>query len=171
MNNLKAVEAIAVKYSNDIDLIAKELKKVQSTKCRLKKQKGLKTYQDAMTSILQEEQLLKEARNLLVPKATTVTNYTNEDIKTLDYDQTIKAIRSIQSKKTLSKWLTTVEGDNEDYKNAVAIEQMLLEHKSTIQPVDNAYIRKTDLITIIDTIKSSGNLTQDAILTLLQDLI
>ncbi len=37
--NLKQIEAIALKFNNDADLIAKELKRIQSIKCRLKKQK------------------------------------------------------------------------------------------------------------------------------------
>ena len=97
--------------------------------------------------------------------------YTQEDVDQLDYDETIKAIRSIQSKKTLTRWLTTVEGDNDEYRKACEIEKMLIERRKKIKPVDDEYIRKTEVQTIIDTIESSGKLSQEKILELLKSLM
>lgn len=171
MTNLKEVEKIAAKFENNVDLVAKELKRVQSLKCRLKKQKGKKTYEEEMTEVVKYEQVLKEARQLLDPKEKPVTMYTQDDVDQLDYDETIKAIRSIQSKKTLTKWLTDVEGDNDEYRKACEIEKMLIERRESIKPVDNDYIRKTDLQTIIDTIESSGKLSQGKIVELLKSLM
>lgn len=170
MTNLKEVEKIAEKFENNVDLVAKELKRVQSLKCRLKKQKGKKTYEEEMTEVVKYEQVLKEARQLLDPKEKPVTMYTQEDVDQLDYDETIKAIRSIQSKKTLTKWLTDVEGDNDEYRKACEIEKMLIERRESIKPIDYEYIRRTDLQTVIDTIESSGNLSQERILELLKEL-
>ena len=124
-----------------------------------------------MTEVLKYEQILKEARQLLDPKEKPVTQYEQKDVDQLDYDETIKAIRSIQSKKTLSKWLTDIEGDNDEYRKAVEIEKMLIERRNNIKPVDNEYIRKTDLQTIIDTIEGSGNLSQEKVVELLKKLI
>lgn len=171
MTNLKDVQATAIKFNNDVLAIATELKRVQSIKCRLKKQKGKSTYETEMNEVLSYEQILKEARQLLDPKEKTVTTYEQADVDQLDYDETVKAIRSIQSKKTLSRWLTDKECDNDEYRNAVRIENMLLAHKETVKPVEDSYIRKTDLTTIIDTIESSGELTQDKILELLKSLL
>ena len=171
MTNMKEIEKIAEKFENNVELIAKELKRVQSLKCRLKKQKGKKTYEEEMTEVVKYEQVLKEARQLLNPKEKPVTMYTQEDVDKLDYDETIRAIRSIQSKKTLTKWLTDVEGDNDEYRKACEIEKMLIERRESIKPVDNDYIRKTDLQTIIDTIESSGNLSQEKIVELLKSLM
>lgn len=171
MTNLKEVEKIAAKFENNVDLVAKELKRVQSLKCRLKKQKGKKTYEEEMTEVVKYEQVLKEARQLLDPKEKPVTMYTQDDVDQLDYDETIRAIRSIQSKKTLTKWLTDVEGDNDEYRKACEIEKMLIERRESIKPVDNDYIRKTDLQTIIDTIESSGKLSQGKIVELLKSLM
>lgn len=171
MTNLKEVEKIAIKFENNVELIAKELKRIQSIKCRLKKQKGKTTYQSEMTETLKYEQVLKEARQLLEPKEKTVTNFEQEDVDKLDYDETIKAIRSIQSKKTLTKWLTTIEGDNNEYRKACEIEKMLVERRENIKPVDNEYVRKTEIQTIIDTIESSGKLSQQKIVELLKNLI
>ena len=171
MTNLKEVEKIAEKFENNVDLVAKELKRVQSLKCRLKKQKGKKTYEEEMTEVVKYEQVLKEVRQLLDPKEKPVTMYTQEDVDQLDYDETIKAIRSIQSKKVLTKWLTDVEGDNDEYRKACEIEKMLIERRKSTKPVDNEYIRKTDVQTIIDTIESSGKLSQAKIVELLKSLL
>lgn len=171
MTNMAEIEKVAKKFGNDLGAVAKELKKVQSLKCRLKKQKGKKTYETEMTEIVKYEQVLKEARQLLDPKEKPVTAYTQADVDQLDYDETIKAIRSIQSKKTLTKWLTTVAGDNDEYRKACEIEKMLIERRESTKPVDNEYVRKTDIQTIIDTIESSGKLSQERIVELLKNLL
>lgn len=171
MTKMTEIEKVAEKFDNDLEAVAKELKRVQSVKCRLKKQKGKKTYEEEMTEVVKYEQVLKEVRQLLNPKEKPVTMYTQEDVDQLDYDETIKAIRSIQSKKTLTKWLTDVEGDNDEYRNACKIEAMLIERRNKIKPVDNEYVRKTDVQTIIDTIESSGNLSQERIVEMLKNLM
>lgn len=168
--NLKKVEEKA-KELGTVEAVSKELKRVASAKCRLKKQKGKSTYESEMNEVLREEQLLKEARQLLDPKEKPTTQYTQEDVDSLDYDETVKAIRSIQSKKTLSRWLTTVEGDNEEFKNAEKIEKMLIERREKIKPVDENNVRKTEIQTIIDTIESSGKLSQEKVVELLKKLV
>lgn len=171
MTDLTKIEKVAQKFDNDIEKIGKEIKRVQSIKCRLKKQKGKKTYQEEMTEVVKYEQVLKEARQLINPKQKPVTQFAESDIEQLDYDQTIKAIRSIQSKKTLTRWLTDKEGDNDEFRNACKIEKMLIDHRKKIKPVDDEYIRKTDLQKIIDTIEESGQLSQEKIIILLKSLI
>ena len=99
MTDLKKIESISTKFDNDVEKLAKELKRVQSIKCRLKKQKGKRSYQSEMTEVIKYEQVLKEARQLLDPKEKPVTMYDQKDVDQLDYDEVIKAIRSIQSKK------------------------------------------------------------------------
>lgn len=170
--NLKEVEKTVKDFDSNLEKIATELKRVQSIKCRLKKAKGKKTYESEMTEILKKEQILKEARNLLNPKEKAVTMFTQEDVDRIeDYDEVSKAIRSIQSKKTLSKWLNDVENDNDEYRNAVRIEEMLLEKRKELKPVDEANVRKTEINTIIETIEDSGKLSQDQILNLLKKLV
>lgn len=169
--NLKNVEGICQEFDNNVEKLSLELKRIQSVKCRLKKQKGKKTYESEMQEVLKYEQVLKEARSLLQPREKFVTEFEQADIDKLDYDETIKAIKSIQSKKCLSKWLTTVENDNDEYRNAEKIEAMLLEHKKQVQPVEQQHVRKTDVQTIIDTIESSGSLPQERIVELLKSLV
>lgn len=171
MTNLKQIEQISNKFDNDIEKLSKELKRVQSLKCRLKKQKGKSSYEKEMSETLKYEQVLKEARQLLDPKEKSVTQYTQEDVNQLDYDETIKAIRSIQSKKTLTKWLTVEEGNNDEYRKACEIEKMLIARRETIKPLDNEHVRKSDVQTIIDTLESSGNLSQKKVVELLKSLV
>lgn len=169
---LKDIEGLAGKFNNDLELVSKELKSVQSKKCRLKKQRRTATWTKEMNELVAYEEALKEVRQLLNPKEKPVTRYEQADVDKLDFDETIKALKSIQSKKCLSRWLTDTEGDNDEYRAACAIEAMLLEHKKTLQPIDNdLYIRKTDLQTVIDTIESSGKISQDRILELLKGLM
>lgn len=169
--SLKEIENMAVKFNNSVEDVSRELKRIQSIKCRLKKQKGKSTYEKEMTETLKYEQVLKEVRQLLDPKEKTVTMFEQEDVDILDYDETVKAIRSIQSKKTLSKWLTTVEGDNDEYRNACKIEKMLIDHREKVKPVDDDEIRKSEIVKIIDTIEESGNLSQEKIVELLKELL
>lgn len=71
----------------------------------------------------------------------------------------------------MTRWLTPEEGNNEEFKKACEIEKMLIEHKEKIKPVDEAYIRKTELVKIIETIENSGNLSQKRIIELLRSLL
>lgn len=169
--NLKEIEKLAAKFDNSAEEIARELKRVQSIKCRLKKQKGKSSYEKEMTETIKYEQVLKEARQLIEPKEKTVTRFEQSDVDILDYDETVKAIRSIQSKKTLSKWLTTEEGNNDEYRNACRIEKMLIEHREKVKPIDDDEVRKSEIVKIIDTIESSGNLSQEKIVELLRKLL
>lgn len=168
---MKKVEEKARMLGNDMEMVKKELKKVQSVKCRLAKQKGRSDYDQAMKEVLAEEQLLKEVRRLLDPKERAVTEFEQEDVDRLDYDQTVKALKSIQSKKTLSRWLTEVEGDNDEYRNAVRIEEMLKKHRDEVKPVDEAYIRKSELQAVLDAIESAGEVSQDRIVEMLKELL
>lgn len=170
MIDLKLIEDVSSKFETEEEL-TREMKKVQSVKCRLKKQKGRKDYDEKMTDTLKYEEVLKEVRQLRNPKSKSVTMFEKSDIELLDFDETIKAIRSIQSKKTLSKWLTGIENDNDEYRNAVRIEELLLTHKSEIKPVDESYIRKSELQTVIETINESGKLTNVKIVELLNNLL
>ena len=168
---LKNVEEKMNELKCDMELVRKELKRIQSVKCRLKKQKGKSTYEQEMKSVLAEEQLLKEVRDLIEPHEKPSTQLTKEDIEKLDYDQTMRAIRSIQSKKTLSQYLTEVQFDNDEYRNACQIEEMLLEHKTTVKPLDQNQIYKSQIQAVIETIENNLELSNQEVIRLLQDIL
>lgn len=169
---LTMVEEKALELNNDLHEVERQLKNLRSRKCILKKKKGLKNYESQMTTILQDIQLLVEVKALLNPREKFVTEYEQEDVDKLDYEETLRAKKTIQSKKFHTRWITDVEGDNDEFRNACRIEQMLLEHEKKVKPFDNEmYVRKSDLTTIIDTIESSGELSQERILELLKSLL
>lgn len=166
MNN---VELKAKELNYSMDEVKRELKRIASIKCRLKKQQGKSTYKEELTKALDYENLLKSVRDLINGNTTpkSVPQYEWEDIEKLSYDETLKAIKSIQSKKSLSKWLTSVEGDNDEYRNACRVEQMLREHKETLQPTTHG-ISKNDIATILEI---SDTLSKEELVEMLRSLV
>lgn len=169
--NVKEIEMKAVELGHDMDIVKKELKRVASVKCRLLKQKFRPDYEEKLEEVLKEEQLLKEVRDFINGPKKTTTTMTQEDVDQLTHDETVKAIRSIQSKKSLTKWLTTVEGDNDEYREACRIEEMLKEHLKMVKPIEDNTVRKTDIKKVIETIESTGNISTEKILEMLNDLV
>lgn len=169
--NVKEVELKAVELGQDMDTLKRELKRVASVKCRLLKQKGRPDYELALEEVLKEEQLLKEVRTYLTGSKKTVTTFEREDVDQLTYDETVKALKSIQSKKSLTRWLTTVEGDNDEFRSACKIEEMLKEHIKTVKPIEDNTVRKTDIQNVIDTIETTGDISREKILEMLRDLV
>lgn len=168
---LKNVEMKAIELGQDLEVVKKELKRVASMKTRLKYQKGRADYEEKMTEVLQEEQLLKEVRAYIVGEKKTVTTFEQDDVDQLTYDETVKAIKSIQSKKYHTRWLTTEEGNNDEFRNACRIEEMLKQHLATVRPIEDNTIRKTDLQSVIDTIEATGKISTEKILEMLKELM
>lgn len=168
---LKNVEMKAVELGSDIEAVKKELKRVASVKCRLIKQKGLPDYEQKLEAVLKEEQLLKEVRSYITGSKKTVTTFEQEDVDQLTYDETVKALKSIQSKKSLTRWLTENEGDNDEFRSACRIEEMLKQHLATVKPIEDNTIRKSDLQNVIDTIESTGSISTEKILEMLKALV
>lgn len=159
----------ALDLNNDMNEVKRELKRVASIKSRLKRQRGKSTFEQEMNEVVLYEELLKEVRSHLNGGGQkSVPQYTEEDVKELSYDETIRAIKSIQSKKSLTKWLTTTEGDNDEYRNACRIEQMLREHKETLQPSGSTSVVKEKLQDILD---NQETLSKEEIIQMLQELV
>lgn len=168
---LKEVQEMAKKFET-VEQVKKELKKVQSIKCRLAKQKEREDYDTEMTKVVKKEQLLKEVRSYLEPKKLTVTTMTFEQIQTLNYDDTVKAIKSIQSKKCLSQYNTKNLDENVEYQQALRIEEMLKEHRQNIKPLEDTVIRKSDIMNLIEHIEiQEEKISKAYILELLNDLM
>lgn len=169
--NVKDVEMKAIEIGHDIDVLKRELKRVASVKCRLLKQKGRPDYELALEEVLKEEQLLKEVRTYIVGSKKVATTFTKEDIEKLTYDEARKARRTIQSKKSNTRWLTSVEGDNDEYRNACKIEEMINEHLKTVKPIEDNTVRKSEIQSIIDTIESTGKISIEKVLEMLKELV
>lgn len=169
--NVKEIELKAVELGNDLEVVKKELKRVASAKCRLLPQKGRSDYEERLEEILKEEQILKEVRSYITGAKKTVTTFEQADVDKLTYIETVNALNAIRSKKSLTRWLTDVDGDNDEFRSAERIEAMLLEHQKTVKPVEDNLVRKTDIQKVIDTIESTGKISTDKILEMLKELI
>lgn len=168
---LKNIEAVAKNFK-DVEEVKKAIRSLQSQKSRLKKQKSRKDYDEKMTEILQQEQLLKEVRDYFEPKKVPVPVMTKEDIELLNYEETIRAIKSIQSKKCLVQHLTDDINDNEEYKKACEIERMLLEHKKQIKPIEETVVRKSDINDIINHLQTlEEKISTSYVISLLEKLL
>lgn len=150
---LREITDLAKKFTT-VEAVANELKSVQSTKCRLGKQKARKDYEVEMSNIVCYEQALKEVRQLLDPKNVPTTQMIQSDIDVLTFDETIKAIKSIQSKKCNSQYLSDNTASNLEYQSACHIEEMLLAHKKLVLPVDATLVRKSDVKTLVSEIEN-----------------
>lgn len=168
---LKNIENYAKRFK-DVEEVKKAIRSIQSQKSRLKKQKSRSDYEEKMTEILKQEQILKEVRDYFEPKPIPVPKMTQEDIKLLNYDETIKAIKSIQSKKCLVQHLTENIEENEEYKKACEIERMLLEHKQNIKPIEETVVKKSDINNLINHLKQQDTKIKTTyVIKLLEDLI
>lgn len=147
--NVKEIEKFA-KTFNNVEEVKKALKSVQSQKCRLLKQKDRKDYEIEYNKVLVKEQMLKEVRSYLEPKKTHVTTMSKQDIELLTFDETIKAIKSIQSKKCLEQY----NDDKTEYNRAIEIEKMLLEHKANVKPVEDTVVQKSKVNDLISNLSN-----------------
>ena len=168
---MKNIQKIAKKYEN-VEEVKKAIRSVQSRKSRLKKQKSREDYKEKMTEILQKEQLLKEVRDYFEPKTIPVPKMTKSDIELLDYDETMKAIKSIQSKKCNVQHATENINDNEEYQKACQIESWLLEHKENIKPIEETVVRKSKINDLIDHLqKQEEKISTEYVINLLEELL
>ena len=149
-----------------LNQIKKELKRIASIKCRLNKQQGKKTYQEEMDRVLAQEEQLKALRDSLVQPKKTVTNFTYEDIQELSYDEVQRAIKSIQSKKSNTKWLTPIEGDNDEFRNACRIESMLNERRAQLQPTTVSL--KSSIVELLD---NSEDMSKEELVQAIKELL
>lgn len=160
--NMTNVIAKSNELNNDLVKVHKELKRIASVKCRLKKLTNSQDYEKRMTSVLQEEQLLKNVRDYLTGPRKNINTVTQEEVDNMDYDEVCRALNSIRSKKTHTLWATDcvkgedgmyIPGSGASYKEACRIEEMLKARRNVVKPVENNAIRKTDLQAMLDTLK------------------
>jgi len=168
---LKNIERMAKSYAN-VEEVKKAIRSVQTQKSRLKQQKNRKDYDEKMTEILQKEQLLKEVRDYFEPKTVPVPEMTWDDIKLLNYDETMKAIKSIQSKKCNVQHATENINDNVEYKKACQVEEWLKEHKENIKPIEETVVRKSDINDLIQHLKNQEEkISTEYVISLLEELL
>lgn len=169
MTNIDMTQVIAkaAELNNSVVELNKALKRVASAKTRLNHAPGLPNYNDKMAAILQEEQLLKNVRSYLTEPRKTVNDLTAEDIAAMDYDEVCKAIRSIQTKKTHTKYAEDclqdenglfIPGSGAMFKEACRIEEMLKERREDLQPSGTLRFSKAALRELIATLRICSDL-------------
>lgn len=168
---LKSIEKVCEMYDNDIEKVKKAKKALSSQKSRLIKQKGRPDYNTLMNEILEKFQVLSEAERLLEPKKKSSLDLTQEDINMMTFDEVKNMRNNIASHMSRTRWITTIEGDNDEFRHAKRIDDMLKERERIVKPIEDTVIRKSDVQMIIDTIKAAGNLSNERIIELLEGLI
>lgn len=151
----------------DLDKVVQELKRVASVKSRLKKQLGKAENKAKLQEVVQYEEVLKGLRDSLTNRKKYVTEYTWEDISQLSYEEVNKAINSIKSKKSLSRWLTEVEGDNDEYRQAVEVEALLYTRKEQLGGNKKQHMKES-LRSILD---NQADMTKEELVEALQKLL
>lgn len=163
----------ATELNNDLVEVNKALKRVASTKCRLKAAANHPDFNENMTRCLQEEQLLKHVKGYLTEPHKTVNDLTAEDVEAMNYDEVCKAVRSIQSKKTHTKWADDctkdenglfIPGSGAMYKEACRIEKMLLERKSVLKPVGTTGFSKAALRTLLEELRVCSGIDAETVI-------
>ena len=168
---MRNIQEVAKSYGS-VEEVKKALRSIQSRKSRLKKQKSRKDYKELMTEILQQEQLLKEVRDYFEPKTIPVTKMSRKDIELLNYEETLRAIKSIQSKKCNTQHLTENINDNIEYQKACQIESWLLEHKKKVKPIEETVVRKSDINDLIDHLQNQEDkISTEYVISLLTNLL
>ena len=165
--------AKATELENSMTNVNKALKRVASVKCRLNHAPGKATFQVEMAACLEEERLLKAVRAYLTEPRKTVNDLTADDISDMSYDDVCKAIRSIQSKKTHTKWAEDCEKDESGlfipgsgaaYKEACRIEEMLKARRDELQPEGTQRITKAAIMEFVDNLRNEPDLDAETCL-------
>lgn len=168
---MKNISEIAKNYK-DVEEVKRAIRSLQSRKSRLRKQKARSDYNELMTEIVKQEQILKEVREYFEPKKLTVTTMTQSDIEQLNFDETVKAIKSIQSKKCNVQYDNMDLETNEEYQEALRIEEMLQEHRKNVRPVEDTVVRKSDINNLIQHLQSTDeNVPKEYVIEQLQKLM
>lgn len=140
----------AEELGNSVEAVTREIKRVASVKCRLNKMPGRSDYALKMANVTEEEELLKAVRDLLKGEPNNTSTLTEERIASMEYDEVIRAIRSIQSKKTHTKYADDclrdeeglfIPGSGESYKEACRIEDMLKARREELKPSVSRFSR------------------------------
>lgn len=159
MVDTRAIATKAEELEFDLVKINRELKRVASVKCRLKKMPYKSTFEAEMSAVLHEEQLLKNVRDFVAGPRKNVNTITQEEVDQLSLHETMKAIKAIQSKKTHTKWLTCEPGDNDEYREACRIEKMLKKHRDELTPRKSE--SKANVQAILDSLKMCNDMTAE----------
>ena len=171
MIDMRNIATVAEELNYDLEVINRELKRLASVKCRIKKMPGRSDFQEKLTEVLQEEEMMKCVKAYVVGPRKNVNYLTQDEVDSMTLDETMKALKAIQSKKTHTKWLTTEPGDNDEYREACRIEQMLKDHRDSMAPKKLGMLGKNDVMQMLDTVGMCNDLTAEECIEQLRRMI
>jgi len=158
---MTAIVTKANLLDNDLLRVNRELKRLASAKCRLKKAPTHTNYNAALTEILQEEELLRCVKAYISGPRKNINHITQEEVDNLNLNETAKALNNIRSKKTHTRWLTTVDGDNDEFREACRIEQMLMKHRDAISTKSKKNVSRIEMMHMLDTLVVCSDLSTE----------
>ena len=135
-----------------IEELNKELKRVSSLKCNLKKRKGVVDYNEALKELLSYDDLVKEVKYSLMNKGKTYYDYNSEDIEKLSIDELGRFRKGIASKKCLDG------GDPEIYNRCeelLNISKEVLDRKRNSE--EKSLVSKNDLRILLENFEMSSD--------------
>lgn len=126
--------------------IDKKLKSLSTKKSRLQPLKKLPSTINKIADILLEaEELRLEKARIKAPRK-TFTTLTQADVDLLDYEETLRALESIRSKKSNTRNYE----DQTSFLEATEIEQMLLERRTAIQPTERISLKFSEIQELLE---------------------
>ena len=137
-----------------MDLVGlnKELKRVASLKCNLKKRKGVVDKEKELVEILSYEDMVKEVKNGKLNKGKSYFEFEKEDIDKLEIDELVRFRKGVSSKKCLDG------GDSEILEKC---EELLKYSKEVLDDKRNReekeLIKKSEICKLLENYKMGGD--------------
>ena len=146
-----------------IEELNKELKRISSLKCNLKKRKGTVDKAAELQSILAYDDLVKEVKYSLMNKGKTYFDFSNDDIDALSIEELERFRKGIQSKKCL---------DGNDFEIFSRCEDLLEYSKQVLDrkrlEKNETVVTKHELRTLLDNYRMYNDI--DLLLKTLEEL-
>jgi hypothetical protein len=165
MSEMSREEARAIELSE----IRRKLRNISSRKTRLNKMQEHPEYQARIDELLKEEHELQLRRNEIEPADYTVTKLTQEQVDDLGYDEVIRALKSISSKKSNTRF----DKEGNEHQLALKIEAMLQVRRDTLKPVNSHFVRKSHVRAVIEKIETHYKkaMKKEDLMDMLQELL
>ena len=128
-----------------LEALNKELKRISSLKCNLKKRKGIANKDAELADILAYDDLVKEVKYSLMNKGKSYFEFNNDDIEALSVEELVRFRKDIASKKCL-------DGNDPEVfdrcEELLDFSKQVLDAKRLEQ--DNTVVTKAKLRTLLD---------------------
>lgn len=181
MKNKSSVEVISEVLVNDVNILVKKytsvdevkrlIQNLQNRKHLLKKKKAVgKCAQTDVDECIKAIDRLQDVKLYLEPKKKTAMSLTQAEIDLLSYVEVEKAIKSVQTKKTMSSLIEDEVEREKVYEEVLAQEALLKAHRNEVAPLDDNVIRKSTVSDFISTVEAL-DITKEQVLEMLADII